>query len=432
MKAGDKLYTGEGETLRMYTMGKAVAIASANLNTGNARLWKGVVTPQAGADIISLALADTAAKQHKDTTAFSYVLDKNVAEKAKTNKNAVVATLFNTTYQREAGKTAGKTYTTVGDADQTIKLANGWTANAGAGDDTLYGAVGLKAVDTINGGAGTNTIRLNTAADKVETGTGKDTIYGYAAGKDKIKFEGSFTRSVDKADVVLTSTEKDSTAVTTIKGMANGKAVKINGSDYYFGRNDSAKVANTFVYKEGAYYTGNEKNSTDAANALAKRDTLKVTTKAAENAVVIDMKKDASRYLYIDAVDASGMTMAKGKKAAECKGVEVTAGSTALRFIGSKFADTVTCGEGNDYIITSVNQGKDVKDVINNFNVGDIIQLNDLNKTKISELQKSANLAETLSGYGITVNTVAGTHLEYNNKKITCATNSVPAPAVKN
>ena len=412
VKAGDKLYTGTGENLRMFTMGKKSAITSAQLNVANARLWK-QIEKQEGADIINLALAEKAGKD------VSYVVDIYKAAKAKNNKNAAATVIpLNGTYQYEAGKTAGKTYTTVGNAGQTIKLANGWTANAGAGDDTLYGAVGPKAKDTINAGAGTNKIYLNTAEDTVKTGAegSHDTIYGYDSGKDKIEFAGKFKYAREKKDVILTGEQGQTT---TIKGMANGKAVNINRSDYYFGHNTNAKTANTFIYKDDAYYIGNEKT-----NASSKyRDTLKVTTADAQ-AKKIDLTK-SNQYVSIDAVDASGMKAAKGTKASECKGVEVTAGETALRFTGSKFSDTVTCSAAKgDYIITGVNQGHDV---VNNFGVGDTIQLNNLtgvDKNAIKAELDKINGGSTSCSIGfkkgsLTINVAAGTQLSFSNNKIT-------------
>ena len=201
----------------------------------------------------------------------------------------------------------------------------------------------------------------------------------------------------------------------------------------------TATKSNTFIYKAGDYYIGStETTATAYLEAKGKNhglDTLKVAETAdKESYVTIDLLEKGTadkdkHYVSIDEVNASGMKAAKGVKVNEYvdyKGVNVTAGATGLRFTGSKFADTVTCGEGKDYIIINgLNQGNDT---VKSFGVDDIIQITGLNAKTISQLKNKGELDRngiltgntlTLSTTGsLTVNHDAGVQLQLSGNTI--------------
>lgn len=426
-KAGKKLYIGTDADMRVYDMGNAKSISSAKLNVNNTRQWKAVAEADKayGNAYIDLALADEARKSL--TGDFSYVMDKYVIKGTKASKNAAVSGSV-TDYQQVVGvvETNMADYKVKSSEGQTIKNYIGWSVTGGDGNDTIIGAV--KGASRINAGAGENTIKLGKASEIITIGAGQDKIIGYTSGYDFINFgegeEGEFYYQVKGNDVYLAKDkdayEKGKYAL--VQGAANGKRMDVNKHGYYFGANVSGKNSNIFTYRnyEENYYIGSEELTAETTG----RDTLKVTEQADSAYVDINLKDD-KHFVSIDAVDARGMKAPKGTKAAEIdkyKGVNVTAAATGLRFTGSNFADTVTCGAGNDYIITGAKQGNDV---IKDFGVGDVIQLNGLTSKDISKLQTLCNgntkdmIFSFAKGGTISISSVEGTTLSFSKNKIT-------------
>ena len=468
---GNALFTGEGENRRELNLGAGKVRSLTSVQMNNAKLWKKAVEADANYVVENISLAQVDAlvaknnKAEKETAAeMSFIHDRFVIEGTKkAARNTTLAETYDADFQHQAGKadTKDKNYNAESaTADQKINAASGWTITAGKYNDTIIGAAAVKGkadeVTTYNAGAGHNTIKLGSAKEKVIVGTegSYDTITGYASGKDEISVgaegKGEWKYLVKGSNLYITNAEQtlenvDANQHALLKGAAvSTKAVTINGKEYYFGGVNvnvtrdkktkkvtsitaTNKQSNTFIYKDGAYYMGSTTTTADDYNPAAKvksgLDKLKVQSGADKDAQVnIDLTTD--HYVSIDAVDASGMKAPKGTKAAEMgeyKGVNVTAGSTGLRFTGSKFDDTVNCGEGKDYIIIGKNQGKDT---INNFDVGDVIQLNHLRKNDIKALKESEDLRTTLANkYGLTVNVAEGKSLSITNNKITAVNN---------
>ena len=453
---------------RVYNLGtgKAKSITGDKLNLNDektAKLWKKYAEVNDENVVENISLAQVAKKE--TAAEMSFIHDRFIVagkEKASRKTTLVETAKVNADFQHQAGtvNTTNKTYdATSATAGQKITAASGWTVKAGQYDDTIIGAVAVRGKDeytTYNAGAGTNTIKLGTAKEKVIVGTegSKDTITGYASGKDEIlvgaEGKGDWKYLVKGKDLYITNAQEDLNTVeknqhAMLKGAAvSTKSVTINEKEYYFGSVKfdvdkttktavaNAKQSNNFIYKADAYYMGNELTTAEAYNTAKERsqtglDTLKVQEVAAKNDQV-NINLTDSHYVSIDAVDASGMKAAKGVKAkeyADYSGVNVTAGNNGLRFTGSKFSDTVTCGAKADYIITGTKQGKDV---VNNFGVGDTIQLNGLKQKDITSLSKLTNAdlkAELASKYGLTVNLAAGTEgLSFSKNKITATATS--------
>ncbi|WP_295158667.1 hypothetical protein [Selenomonas sp. AE3005] len=462
VKAGDKLYTGAGDNLRMYTMGKAISITSAQLN--NTRLWKDteVAGDKYGIAKVDLAAADKSMKANTGVDSLAYVLDKYVAKVAhpnnKTARNTAIAEHTSAVYNVIAGTAdITKTYNAAAayEYGQNIVLANDWSVVGGDGDDTITGArMGKSEIDA---GKGHNTIKLGAASEIITVGNkgAQDTITGYTAGKDELKLykeelltavneqeqqenEPKLHYLVDKTDLYITREEVTDLSkiadkdYALLKGVVNGKAVTIDGEKYYFGKNTNAKTNNTFVYEAGAYYIGNKVTTAEAYNTAKGRpqtglDTLNVQGTAAAEQVDINLKD--SHYVSIDALNASGLKAPKGVKAAaygDYKGVNVTAGDNGLRFTGSNFADTVTCSTATDYIIVGKNQGADK---VCNFDVDDVIQINGLTEKAIKAQTEADGFNNTLKiGTGtLTINCANGAAFKVaGNKIIGC---SLPAKA---
>lgn len=473
------LYVHEQQEVRQYVIGKAKAgrLTGAQADiTG--RLWKTAAetSDENAIESIDLTRADALLKrlkkQGQTPENLSFVHDKYLIPG---KKKAILATTiqagndYDENYQHFAGGAMVQddflAYAAMdANAGQQVKVADGWRVVTGKYGDTITGAA--RGEDFINAGAGKNTIRLSGAADTVQIGTdgSQDTITGYASGKDKIVTVNAFNYLVKGADLYLTKAEEtlssvDSSQHALLKGAAvSTKAVNINGENYYFG---GVKVnttidkktkqvtsitatnaqSNTFNYNASdntAHYIGSSTTTASEYNDLAvnkpraKRgglDTLKVTETAETTQTAIDLT-DTGKYVSIDAVDASGMKAARGVKAAqygEYKGVNVTASNTGLRFTGSKFADTVTCGTGHDYIITGLNQGADK---VEGFGIDDVIQINGLNNNTIAKLKKSGELDSdgfltkdtlTLGTGSLTVSHAAGIRLQVSGNRITAS-----------
>ena len=458
--------------VRRYVIGQAPAgrITGAQADI-DGKLWKQAVeTSDANAiENIDLTKADALLKRLKKQgqapETLSFIHDKYLIPG---KQKAILATTiqagndYDENYQHFAGGALMQgdllAYAAMdANAGQRIKVADGWTVATGKYDDTITGAA--KGSDTINAGAGKNTIKLGGAADTVIIGTegSQDTITGYASGKDMIEIlADGFHYLVKGADLYLTNAEEtlasvDGSQHALLKGAAvSTKAVNINGENYYFGGvkvNVDKKTkevtatkaqSNTFNYNASdasAHYIGSTTTTADEYNDLAVNspkakkpglDTLKVAGTAGTAQKTINLT-NTSKYVSIDAVNASGMKAkieAKKVVAEANQGVNVTASATGLRFTGSKFADTVTCGNGRDYIITGMNQGADK---VNGFGVNDVIQINGLNAKTIANLKKAGAIDEngflkqdtpTLGTGSLTVNHAAGVQLQVSGSTI--------------
>lgn len=182
---------------------------------------------------------------------------------------------------------------------------------------------------------------------------------------------------------------------------------------YYHGNNSGNNTlkGNTFTTKNGAgIYVGSEKYK-DTIKVVKSVEGITMTETPDDNdedAVVytaskyqggkIDLSNNTagSNYAGIDVVDASGVKATAaavseyGTKFLKAHaGVDVTAAAGSVTdnvgttFTGSAFNDRFTCGSGNDTIKYSTNQGSDI---IKDFGVGDIIQLNGLSNADIAQL----------------------------------------------
>jgi hypothetical protein len=196
-------------------------------------------------------------------------------------------------------------------------------------------------------------------------------VTGYASGKDKliiddgtataatnedaIKYNNDFSVYLDTTGnnvYLYTDDNNDGKYVAAedansimLKGMGTGKAVTINGKDFYFGNGTLAKgktattAGTTFTYAEGAYYYGNDSGK----NALkVATDKTKASSKTLGDDVTIDLTAvDADgRNLYnnISTIDAS----ASGNR------VVLTAGATDTTLKGGSYQSTLKGGAGND------------------------------------------------------------------------------------
>ena len=120
------------------------------------------------------------------------------------------------------------------DLDGIKTSANGYTLNAGDGNDTITGSAAMTGTQTINGDAGNDTITIGAYAATVNGGAGNDTIIGGAgadiiaggAGNDIIKLGASKTTDGDvvslkdinaaaDADTIYGFTTTDDTIILT-------------------------------------------------------------------------------------------------------------------------------------------------------------------------------------------------------------------------
>lgn len=274
-KVGNNVVTEQESGIVLYNIGRGKNITKANLDSKTAWKTAAEAKDEYGKASIDLALTDKNVK----TGEANYVLDKYVVKTARPNKNAMrnaaVTTDAVSKYQDKAGTVAvtetSRTYTAVGTYGQIIKVTDKWTVNAGAGDDKITGA--MKGEDTLNAGAGNNIIELKAANDTVIIGAGHDEIKGYTSGKDKLVLKTGTANEephfiVDKTDLYITKAdvkEIDKAApnyYAVVRGAANGKAVMVNGQDYYFGKNINAKDSHNGVsvksMSTGLTFTGSK------------------------------------------------------------------------------------------------------------------------------------------------------------------------------
>lgn len=321
---------------------------------------------------------------------YDYVLDKYVS-KTTTHKAlnaAVVADRADWQVKigvAEALNSAVYTYqyTAIGTIGQAINVAKNWAAVGSGYDDTITGAASGK--DFIRGGAGDDTITLSGAEDTVAfklATDGHNIVSKYISGKDQIILDDGDTTATtagtykndfsvyldtkannvylytDNGDGKYDKTTDDGSVM--LKGMGTGKAVKINGKDYYFGNGTllgsrkTTKDGKTFTYAEGAYYYGNDsgKNALKVTTDKTKYSETKYSAKTLGDDVVIDLTKvdGDGRALYnnIQTVDAS----------ASANRVVLTAAATGSTLKGGTYQSTLKSGAGNDTLTGGT--GKDM------------------------------------------------------------------------
>ena len=282
------------------------------------------------------------------------------------------------------------------------------------GADNITGA--SHGADYIQSGAGDDTIKLGGATDYVRfnlAADGHNVVKGYGI-KDKILLDDGedFTVELDTtgANVYLRKNEGS----IALMGMGQGQAVSINGSIYHFGngtlgRNKTQTTAGTaFNYQEGAHYYGNDsgKNKLNISKAASQN--------TADSRLTVNLTvKDAAGMRYYHNVDTVNA-------AASAKGVDFTAGDRASCFIGSAYDDTITCGDGRDYITCQAGKGNDT---ITNFGIDDVLQLNGLTQASIAAIEAyngSGSLTLTAkagrAASTITLNDIKANKLTYNAK----------------
>ena len=352
----------------------------------------------------------------------------------------VAFTMDGVTYKKDDASPAKYVYKLPISAAQTIKAESGWTVIGSNGDNIITTAA--KGKTFVRSAGGNDTIALGGAADTLAfelSQDGNNVVRGYAAGKDKLVLDGGastaealtgledgFARQLDTAGAnVLIYDDTNGNGIydygegcLKLMGMGKGQAVTINDKLFYFGNGTLGKnkvhtaSGAVFTYQHGAYYYGNDSGKNILKLAADSRKY------ADGNTVEIDMEAtDAKGKEYYH-----GINEVNGKSSV--KGVDITAGTTGLRFTGSKFADTVTCGNGRDYIITGLNQGADT---VNGFDVNDVIQINGLNAKTIANLKKAGKIDEngflkqdtlTLGTGSLTVNHDAGVQLQVSGSTI--------------
>ena len=290
-----------------------------------------------------------------------------------------------------ADEAAHWTYTAAGNLAQTITVTDGWTVTGSEGNDTINGAA--KGKDIINGSDGDDTINLKGAADTVVYGalSGKDTLNGYTAGKDTLKFTtdpAAFILDTAGANVYLADNEDISADETNYIKLTNvaGKVVTIGDKNYYFGNGKKAANARhatagaTFAYDEkGVYYANDSGKNTVKVGTLKQYegkttagDELDITNEAFNGTIsTIDASSSANK---IKLTTGAGVTTLKGG----------TYQSTLIS--AAEGTDTLIGGSGADFFDVSAHAGDDV---IKNYTAGkdkDIIKMAnvDLKKFKVS------------------------------------------------
>ena len=354
----------DASTAKMYSLGTAKTIQSANLNTKNGT-WKKAYDTSANTNITStvkLALADKAITA--DETDFSFVRDKysttdytkatNIAATIKKTGaisayDVVQGAVDNLSVAITGDEAKGLTHKyDAADTAQTIEATNGWEVAAGAADTTIKGAASGK--DYLTANTGNDTINLFGAADIVdetsltESAGGKDTISGYFAGKDKLKFDDGtkFTLSTSIANDVYAAAEdwtEDTANYALLKGVG-GKAVtiKVGDSEYadYYFANGKSKT-NSFTYVDGAYYVGN--SAADATNTLKVTTDKNKKTKINTTGTMIAVSLGDTKYDSINVLDASG-------SANEVVLIAKDGVDSTLK--GGMYVSTLISGTGND------------------------------------------------------------------------------------
>lgn len=385
----------------IYAMGTRNSITSAVLNT--AANWKpvkdiaadGELDTAYGKPLVNLAAADKRfALDMKNGSTYSssyfFTLDKYIPANTRSNpkNNLQTALAFNAAeWQVQIGQANNFNGKNVYEAEltkgQTIQVAKDWTVQDSSVDDTIIGAASGN--DYIKSTGGNDTIKLGGAADIVEFrlyGNGNSTISGYASGKDSIiidDFNDQFRVQLDTtgANVRICGDDQTQERVANLIGMGRGQAVTINGNQYYFGNGTLARnkkkttIGAAFSYQKGAYYYGNDSdkntlNVTKAASLADKADRVNIDMTAT----------DSGKKHYYNNIDIVNAT-------ASAKAVDITAGDKGLRFTGSNYDDTITCGKGKDYIIYQPRKGNDT---IRNFGVDDVLQINGLTAESIAAI----------------------------------------------
>lgn len=299
-------------------------------------------------------------------------------------------------------------------AATATSAGDGYTLKGGTYKSTLTGGTGN---DTLWGGTGEDTFVLSLVDG------GHDTVKNYTSDKDKLSVTTendaaltatSFT--VDGKNVLIGytgTTENPDLQYVTVEN-AVGKKLTVNDTDVFVG---VQTTGNTFTTKNGAgIYVGSEKykdtikvvksvegltetaldDDKKAGLGLGADDEVYVYSKYQGGKIDLSNSTAGSNYAGIDVVDASGVKATAaavseyGTKFLKAHaGVDVTAAAGAgtdnvgTTFTGSAFNDRFTCGTGNDTINYSTNQGSDI---IKDFGVGDIIQLNGLSSADIAAL----------------------------------------------
>ena len=307
--------------------------------------------------------ADVKKKDGSASSTYAFVYDKYVASGTKVAKAiaANVVKAADTSIQQVIGDVTGakgtiRTYMATWNLAQSINATANWSIVGSLAADTITGA--SSGSDTLVGSAGNDSLVGGGAADEFVVGAGQDTIKSYASGKDTITITDDGLSSgnllgITAANVSLTSSadvllwndtgtegyDADDTSVLLV-GMGNKKAVKINGTNYYFGSGKATK-AETFTFdvtsaeqSKTARYFGKE----NLANVLSVgTDKTKATAKTLGDTLTVDLT-DATRYVNIASIDASK----SGNR------IDLTAAATGSTLKGGTYQSTLRGGAGND------------------------------------------------------------------------------------